>query len=127
MIDNRLVELFHNVIENTSVSVATIEACESVLGWLESSLSQDQLPNIVVENDTVTLVFSSEPVSVKNMLVRNILVHGRTVTMIGEGNTLEYTYIPKDNPSSIPSNIFEEENSSLKPPHDVIEHMNKIV
>lgn len=127
MIDNRLVELFHNVIENTSVSVATIEACDSVLGWLESSLSQDQLPNIVVENDTVTLVFSSEPVSIKNMLVSNILVNGRTVTMIGEGNTLEYTYIPKDNTSSIPSNIFEEENSSLKPPHDVIEHMNKIV
>lgn len=127
MSDNRLVELFHNVIENTSVSVATIEACESVLGWLESSLSQDQLPNIVVENDTVTLVFSSEPVSIKNMLVSNILVNGRTVTMIGEGNSLEYTYTPKDNTSSIPSNIFEEENSSLKPPHDVIEHMNKIV
>lgn len=127
MSDNRLVEHFHNVIENTRVSVATIEACESVLSWLESSLSREQLPNIVVENDTVTLVFSLKPVSIKNMLVSNILVNGRTVTMIGEGNTLEYTYIPKDNPSSIPSNIFEEENSSLKPPHDVIEHMNKIV
>lgn len=127
MSDNRLVEHLHNVIEGTSVSVTTVEACESVLCWLESSLSREQLPNIVVENDAVTLVFSSEPVSIKNMLVSNILVNGRTVTMIGEGNTLEYTYIPKDNPSSIPSNIFEEENSSLKPPHDVIEHMNKIV
>jgi len=125
--DNRLVEHFHNVIEGTSVSVTTVEACESVLSWLESSLSREQLPNIVVENDAVTLVFSLKPVSIKNMLVSNILVNGRTVTMIGEGNTLEYTYIPKDNPSSIPSNIFEEENSSLKPPHDVIEHMNKIV
>lgn len=127
MSDNRLVEHFHNVIEGTSVSVTTVEACESVLSWLESSLSREQLPNIVVENDAVTLVFSLKPVSIKNMLVSNILVNGRTVTMIGEGNTLEYTYIPKDNPSSIPSNIFEEENSSLKPPHDVIEHMNKIV
>ena len=127
MSDNRLVEHLHNVIEGTSVSVTTVEACESVLSWLESSLSREQLPNIVVENDAVTLVFSLKPVSVKNMLVSNILVNGRTVTMIGEGNTLEYTYIPKDNPSSIPSNIFEEENSSLKPPHDVIEHMNKIV
>lgn len=127
MSDNRLVERFHNAIENTGVSVATIEACESVLDWLESSLSREQLSNIVVENDAVTLVFSLKPVSIKNMLVSNILVNGRTVTMIGEGNTLEYTYIPKDNPSSIPSNIFEEENSSLKPPHDVIEHMNKIV
>lgn len=127
MSDNRLVERFHNAIENTSLSVATIEACESVLDWLESSLSREQLPNIVVENDTVTLVFSSEPVSVKNMLVRNILINGHTVTMLGEGHALEYTYTPKDNPSSIPSNIFEEENSSLKPPHDVIEHMNKII
>lgn len=127
MSDNRLVEHLHNVIEGTSVSVTTVEACESVLSWLESSLSREQLPNIVVENDAVTLVFSLKPVSIKNMLVSNILVNGRTVTMIGEGNTLEYTYIPKDNPSSIPSNIFEEENSSLKPPHDVIEHMNKIV
>ena len=127
MSDNRLVEHLHNVIEGTSVSVTTVEACESVLSWLESSLSREQLPNIVVENDAVTLVFSLKPVSIKNMLVSNILVNGRTVTMIGEGNTLEYTYIPKDNLSSIPSNIFEEENSSLKPPHDVIEHMNKIV
>lgn len=127
MIDNRLVGRFHDVIEGTSVSVATIEACESVLDWLESSLSREQLPNIVVENDTVTLVFSLEPVSVKNMLVNNILINGHTVTMLGEGHTLEYTYTPRDNTSSIPSNIFEEENSSLKPPHDVIEHMNKIV
>lgn len=127
MSDNRLVGRFHDVIENTSLSVATIEACESVLDWLESSLSREQLPNIVIENDTVTLVFSSEPVSVKNMLVSNILINGHTVTMLGEGSVSEYTYIPKDNTSSIPSNIFEEENSSLKPSHDVIEHMNKIV
>ncbi len=127
MSDNRLVGRFHDVIENTSVSVATIEACESVLGWLESSLSREHLPNIVIENDTVTLVFLSEPVSVKNMLVSNILINGHTVTMLGEGSVSEYTYTPKDNTSSIPSNIFEEENSSLKPPHDVIEHMNKIV
>ena len=127
MSDNRLVGRFHDVIENTGVSVATIEACESVLDWLESSLSREQLPNIVIENDTVTLVFLSEPVSVKNMLVSNILINGHTVTMLGEGSVSEYTYTPKDNTSSIPSNIFEEENSSLKPPHDVIEHMNKIV
>lgn len=127
MSDNRLVEQFHNAIENTSLSVATIEACESVLDWLESSLSKEQLPNIVVENNTVTLVFSSEPVSIKDMLVSNILINGHTVTMHGEDHTLEYTYTPRDNTSSIPSNIFEEENSSLKPPHDVIEHMNKII
>lgn len=127
MSDNRLIGRFHDVIENTGVSVATIEACESVLDWLESSLSREQLPNIVIENDTVTLVFLSEPVSVKNMLVSNILINGHTVTMLGEGSVSEYTYTPKDNTSSIPSNIFEEENSSLKPPHDVIEHMNKIV
>ena len=127
MSDNRLVGRFHDVIENTGVSVATIEACESVLDWLESSLSREQLPNIVIENDTVTLVFLSEPVSVKNMLVSNILINGHTVTILGEGSVSEYTYTPKDNTSSIPSNIFEEENSSLKPPHDVIEHMNKIV
>lgn len=127
MNDNRLVEQFHNAIENTSVSVATIEACEPVLDWLESSLSKEQLPNIVVENDTVTLVFSSDPVSIKNMLVSNILINGHMVTMHGKGSTSEYTYTPKDNTSSIPSNIFEEENSRLKPPHDVIEHMNKII
>lgn len=127
MIDNRLVGRFHDVIENTSVSVATVEACESILDWLESSLSREQLPNIVVENDTVTLVFSSDPVSIKNMLVSNILINGHTVTMLGEGSVSEYTYTPKDNTSSIPSNIFEEENISLKPPHDVIEHMSKIV
>lgn len=127
MSDNRLVGRFHDVIENTSVSVATVEACESVLGWLESSLSREQLPNIVIENDTVTLVFLSEPVSVKNMLVSNILINGHTVTMLGEGSVSEYTYTPKDNTSLIPSNIFEEENISLRPPHDVIEHMNKIV
>lgn len=127
MSDNRLIGRFHDVIENTSLSVATIEACESVLVWLESSLSREQLPNIVVENNTVTLVFSSEPVSIKNMLISNILINGHTVTMLGEGSTSEYTYTPKDNTSSIPSNIFEEENSSLKPPHDVIEHMNKII
>lgn len=127
MSDNRLVEHLHNVIEGTSVSVTTVEACESVLSWLESSLSREQLPNIVVENDAVTLVFSLKPVSIKNMLVSNILINGHTVTMHGEDHTLEYTYIPRDNTSSIPSNIFEEENSSLKPPHDVIEHMNKII
>lgn len=127
MIDNRLVERFHDVIEGTSVSVSTIESCESVLDWLESSLSREQLPNIVVENNTITLVFSSEPVSIKNMLVSNILINGHMVTMLGESHTLEYTYTPRDNTSSIPSNIFEEENSSLKPPHDMIEHMNKIV
>lgn len=125
MIDNRLVERFHDVIENTSVSVATIEACESVLGWLESSLSQEQLPNIVVENDTVTLVFSSEPVSIKNMLVSNILINGCMVTMFGDNSTLEYTYTPQVN-TSIPNNMFEE-GSTLKPPHDVIEHMSKII
>ena len=89
MSDNRLVEQFHNAIENTSLSVATIEACESVLDWLESSLSKEQLPNIVVENNTVTLVFSSEPVSIKDMLVSNILINGHTVTMHGEDQTLE--------------------------------------
>lgn len=125
MNDNRLVERFHNTIENTSVSVATIEAYESVLAWLESSLSKEQLPNIVVENDTATLVFSSEPVSIKNMLVSNILINGHTVTMLGDNSTLEYTYTPQVN-TSIPTNMFEED-SNLKPPHDVIEHMNKII
>ena len=125
MSDSRLIGRFHNVIEGTSVSIATVEACESVLGWLESNLSKDQLPNIVVENDTVTLVFSLEPVGIKNMLVSNILINGRTVTMLGDNSTLEYTYTPQAN-TSIPNNMFEEDNT-LKPPHDVIEHMNKII
>lgn len=125
MSDDRLIGRFHNVIEGTSVSVATVEACESVLEWLDSSLSKDQLPNIVVENDTVTLVFSAEPVSIKNMLVSNILINGRTVTMLGDNSTLEYTYTPKAT-TSIPNNMFEED-SNLKPPHTVIEHMNKII